>query len=383
MIYFDNAASTRPSDEVIENMAEIMRNFYANPAAQSSAGFESEKIIKASAKTLADIINARPEEIYFTSGGTEGDNWAFFGTAQGYKRDGKHIITTKVEHPAVISPAEKLEELGYEVTYLDTDEKGYIDIEELRSAIRKDTILVSVIFINNETGTIQDIETIGRTVKEANPKTLFHTDAVQAFGKIPIDVRKMNIDMLSMSAHKIHGPKGVGMFYIKNGLKVKPVIYGGGHQRGMRSGTENTAGASALALAAKHMYDNIQSNTKAALAVKKHLWEGISNSFDGVYINGDSIDKASPYVLNVAFTGLRSEVLLHALEDKDIYVSAGSACSSRKKQHSSVLSAMGIDEKRIIGSVRFSFTGENTVDEAEICLEALKKTVPLLRKYNK
>ena len=261
MIYFDNAASTRPSEEVIENMAEMMRKRYANPAAQSSAGFESEKIIRSAAKTLADIINARPDEIYFTSGGTEGDNWALFGTAEGYKRDGKHIITTKTEHPAVTATAERLEELGCEVTYLDTDEKGYIDIEELKSAIRSDTILVSVIFINNETGTIQDIETIGKAIKEKNPKTLFHTDAVQAFGKIPIDVKKMNIDMLSMSAHKIHGPKGVGMFYLKNGLKVKPLIYGGGHQRGMRSGTENTAGASALALAAKNMYANIRAST--------------------------------------------------------------------------------------------------------------------------
>ena len=193
----------------------------------------------------------------------------------------------------------------------------------------------------------------------------------------------MNIDMLSMSAHKIHGPKGVGMFYLKNGLKVKPLIYGGGHQRGMRSGTENTAGASALALAAKNMYANIRANTERAFEVKKCLWEGIRDSFDGVYINGEDLDKASPFVLNVGFTGLRSEVLLHALEDKDIFVSAGSACSSKKKHHSSVLSAMGLDEKRIIGAVRFSFTGENTVEEARQCLEVLKKTVPLLRKYNK
>lgn len=383
MIYFDNAASTRPAEEVIEKMAQSLRENYANPSAQSIVGFNCEKIIKSAAKTLADIINAKAEEIYFTSGGTEGDNWAIFGTAEGYRRSGKHIITTKVEHAGITSACERLERLGYELTYLDVDEKGYISLEELSSAIRKDTILVSIIFINNETGTVQHIEEIGRLIKEKNPETLFHTDAVQAFGKIKIDVKKMNIDMLSVSGHKIHAPKGIGLFYMKNGLKVKPIIYGGGHQRGQRSGTENTAGCEALAIAAKKMYDNLEENTKRVKAVKERLWKGISESLENVYINGDDIEKASPFVLNVAFLGLRSEVLLHALEDKEIYVSAGSACNSKKKVQSSVLGAMGYDDKRITGSLRFSFSEENTVEEADECVKVLKQIVPILRKYNK
>lgn len=383
MIYFDNAASTRPADEVIEKMAESLKKYYANPSAQSVVGFNCEKIIKAAAKELAGIINAKADEIYFTSGGTEGDNWALFGTAEGYVRSGKHIITTKTEHAGVYVPCEKLEKMGYEVTYLNVDEKGYISLEELEEAVRKDTILVSIILVNNETGTIQDIEKISKIIKAKNPETLLHTDAVQAFGKIRIDVKKMGIDMLSVSGHKIHAPKGVGMFYMRNGLKVKPLILGGGHQRGQRSGTENTAGCEALATAAKLMCGNIEENNSRVLEVKSRLWEGIKENLPDVYINGDELDKASPFVLNVAFMGLRSEVLLHALEDKEIYVSAGSACNSKKKVHSSVLSAMGFEEKRIIGSVRFSFSEENTVEEADECVKVLKQIVPMLRRYNK
>ncbi len=383
MIYFDNAASTKPAEAVIEKITESLRNYYANPSAQSSAGFECEKLIRNAAKTMADLINAKPDEIYFTSGGTEGDNWAIFGTAEGYARSGKHIITTSFEHAGVTAPCERLEKMGYEITYLKVDEKGYIDLNELENAIREDTILVSIIFINNEVGTIQDMEKIGKIIKAKNPETLFHTDAVQAFGKVKIDVKKMNIDMLSMSGHKIHAPKGVGMFYMKNGLKVKPLIYGGGHQKGQRSGTENTAGCEALALAAKIMYDNLEANTKQVYEVKKRLWEGIKNSLPDVYINGDDLDNASPFVIDVAFMGLRSEVLLHALEDKKIFVSAGSACNSKKKIQSTVLGAMGFDEKRIIGSVRFSFCEENTVEEADECVEALKQLVPMLRRFNK
>ncbi len=383
MIYFDNAASTKPAEKVIEVMVESMRTLYANPSAQTIVGFNAEKRIKEARKVFADIINSKDDEIYFTSGGTEGDNWALFGTAEGYNRSGKHIITTTIEHPGINSPCEKLEKMGYEITYLKVDEKGYIDLEELKNAIRKDTILVSIIFVNNEVGTIQDMEAIGRLIKEANPETLFHTDAVQAFGKVKIDVKKMNIDMLSISGHKFHAPKGIGMFYMKNGLKVKPVILGGGHQKGQRSGTENAAGCEAISVAARLMYDNFESNRQAVYAVKERLWSNIKESIPDVYINGDDLDKASPYVLDVAFMGLRSEVLLHALEDKGIYVSAGSACNSKKKVQSSVLGAMGLDEKRILGSIRFSFAEDNTVEEADECAEVLKKLVPMLRRFNK
>ena len=384
MIYFDNAASTRALPEVAEKFTEVLLNTYANPSSGSRLGMEAEHVIKESAQTLARLINAQShQEIFFTSGGTESNNIAVFGTVKGYHRSGKHIITTQIEHPAIALPFKALEEEGYEVQFLPVDEKGYISIEELKNAIRSDTILVSTILINNEIGTVQDVESIGKTIKNANPNTLYHVDAVQAFGKYKIDVRKCNIDMLSASGHKFNAPKGLGFLYIKAGLKVKPIIFGGGQQKGIRAGTENAAGAAAIALAAEESYKNLTESTQKVMEIKKYLAEGILNGIEDTFINGEDIDKASPYVLNVAFKNLRSPVLLNALEDKGIFVSAGSACNSKKKVQSSVLGALGRLEDDIIGSVRFSFTRFNTIDEADICLEALKELVPMLRRFNR
>ena len=384
MIYFDNAASTRALPEVAEKFTEVLLNTYANPSSGSKLGMEAEHVIKESAQTLARIINAQShEEIFFTSGGTESNNMAVFGTAKGYHRSGKHIITTQIEHPAIALPFKALEEEGYEVQFLPVDEKGYVNIEELKNAIRTDTILVSTILINNEIGTVQDVESIGKTIKNANPNTLYHVDGVQAFGKYKIDVRKCNIDMLSASGHKFNAPKGLGFLYIKSGLKVKPIMFGGGQQKGMRAGTENAAGAAAIALAAEESYKNLTESTKKVMEIKKHLAEGILNGIEDTFINGENMDKASPYVLNIAFKNLRSPVLLNALEDKGIFVSAGSACNSKKKVQSSVLGAIGMKEEDIVGSVRFSFTRFNTMEEADICLEALKEIVPMLRRFNR
>ena len=381
MIYFDNAATTRAADEVAERVRYMLLENFGNPSAQSMMGVRAENELNDARKIMAKSINALPEEIYFTSGGTEDDNWAIFGTAEGYKRSGKHMITTSIEHPAVSEPMERLRQKGWEVTVLDVDKNGYIDLDALRDSIRDDTVLVSTILINNEVGTIQDASAVGKLIKEKNPNTLFHADAVQAFGKYPIDVRKMGIDMLSMSGHKIHGPKGVGFFYMKKGLKVRPIIYGGGQERGQRSATENTPGIVGLAKAVELAMENMDASHEKVMEVKRTLAEGILRDIPKTHINGPSIEEASPYVLNVSFNGLRSEVLLHALEEKEVYVSAGSACSSKKKGGSHVLRSLGLSEERIEGAIRFSFCRYNTVDEAAACLEILKEKTAFLRKY--
>ena len=381
MIYFDNAATTRAADEVAERVRYMLLENFGNPSAQSMMGVRAENELNDARKIMAKSINALPEEIYFTSGGTEDDNWAIFGTAEGYKRSGKHIITTSIEHPAVSEPMERLRQKGWDITVLDVDKNGYIDLDALRDSIRDDTVLVSIILVNNEVGTIQDASAVGKLIKERNHNTLFHVDAVQAFGKYPIDVRKMGIDMLSMSGHKIHGPKGVGFFYMKKGLKVRPIIYGGGQERGQRSATENTPGIAGLAKAVELAMENMDASHEKVMEVKRTLAEGILRDIPKTHINGPSIEEASPYVLNVSFNGLRSEVLLHALEEKEIYVSAGSACSSKKKGGSHVLRSLGLSEERIEGAIRFSFCRYNTVEEAAACLEILKEKTAFLRKY--
>ena len=382
MIYFDNAATTRALPAVAEKMSMMLCEQYGNPASVSAMGLGVEKEIRNAAEIIARGIRAKSEEIFFTSGGTEGDNWAIYGTAEGYRRDGQHFITTQIEHPAVKNPMKKLEEQGCEVTWLSVDRKGHISLEELADAIRPDTVLVSIILVNNETGTIQDAAAIGKLIKEKNPKCLFHVDAVQAFGKYPIDVEKMKIDMLTMSGHKIHGPKGVGMLYMRKGLKVKPLMLGGGQQKGQRPGTENAPGAAALGVACDEAFKAMKDSIEHIREVKKALLDGILAMPD-TQLNGDSLEEASPYVLNVTFKGLRSEVLLHAMESKGIVVSAGSACDSRKKIGSPVLTAMGLPFEEIEGAVRFSFCRYNTVEEAEECLKALNELVPFFRKYNR
>ena len=381
MIYFDNAATTRALDEVADKVKYMLLENFGNPSSQNMAGVNAENEVIKARKIIAASINAEPDEIYFTSGGTESDNWAIFGTAKGYIRSGKHMITTAIEHPAVLQPMRELEKNGWDITILGVDEKGYINIDELKAAIREDTVLVSTILINNETGTIQNAEEISKAIKSVNPHTLYHVDAVQAYGKYPINVKKMGIDMLSVSGHKVHGPKGVGFFYMKKGLKVKPIIFGGGHERGQRSGTENTPSIVGLAEAVKIDMAEMDKAVEHVKLVKKTLAEGILNSIPMTYINGPSIEEGSPYVLNIGFEGLRSEVLLHSLEEKEIYVSAGSACNSKKKGASTVLSALGIDEKRIEGAIRFSFCRYNTVEEAEQCIEILKEKAAFLRQY--
>lgn len=382
-IYFDNAASTRPISEAVECMKEVMCQQYANPASVSAFGMKAEQIIIDSRKQLAAMIYGEADEIYFTSGGTESNNWAIKGITEGYARSGRHIITTSIEHPSVSEPIKHLEEMGWEVTRLSVDKDGYIYLDQLEEAIRKDTVLVSILHVNNEVGTIQPIEKIGKLIKMKNPSTVFHVDAVQGFGKMDISVKKSQIDLLTVSGHKFHSPKGLGFLYIKKGIRIKPLLLGGGQQQGLRSGTENAAGAAALCCAAKTIVSKMDYYSTHVLNIKRTLAEGVLTEIANTKLIGPPLSLASPYILNISFEGIRSEVLLHALEEEQIYVSAGSACSSRKKSGSQVLRAIGCTDKEIEGAIRFSFCPFNTVLEAGHCVKILKKVIPMLRKYNR
>ena len=383
MIYFDNAATTKPLENSIDIFKEFMIEKYFNPASVSKKGLEIEKCIKNASDEISNIINCNSEEIYFTSGGSEGNNWAIFGIAEAYKRNGNHIITTTIEHPSITEPLKTLEKKGYSVTYIPVDKKGYIDINILNDSIKNETILVSIMFANNEVGTIQNIEKIGKLIKSKNINTIFHTDAVQAFGKSNIDVKKMNIDILTVSGHKFHAPKGTGFNYIKNRIKIKPLIYGGGQQKNMRAGTENAFCALSLANSTKNCYKNLKENNEYIKKIKHNLLSGIYNNISDIYINGDNIENASPYILNISFKGIKSEVLLNSLESRNIYVSSGSACNNSKKSFSQVLLAMNLDKDYIDSSIRFSFSKFNTIEETEQCIKELCQIVPFLRKVQK
>ncbi|MEA4816163.1 MAG: cysteine desulfurase family protein [Lachnospiraceae bacterium] len=383
MIYFDNAAGGKAYEEVCALMADIMLNSYGNPASVSVFGMQADEKLKWARGIFAGILNCAPNEIFFTSGGTESDNWALLGTARAYKRSGNRIITSSVEHPAVLNTLDALKDEGFEVIKACTDERGYIEKSGLISAIDEKTTLVSLIHVNNETGTANDIYEMGFLIKEKNPNTLFHIDAVQGFGKYRIDVKAAKCDMLSLSAHKFHGPRGVGVLYIKNGLKTFPIIYGGGQQNGKRSGTENTAGAAGAALAAKMCYDKLDENFNRAMSVKKRLYNGIMSLVPNVFLNGEDIEAASPYVLNLSFPGLKSQVLMQALEQEGIIVSKGSACGSRKISYSSVLKEMGLSAERLDSAIRFSFSELNTIEEADFAVSAVGRIVPVLRKYGR
>lgn len=379
-IYLDNAATTQTSEEAAKKALYIMTQCYGNPSSMHKFGFEAEKEISNCAQIISNSINSSTDEIYFTSGGTESNNIAIFGTALGYYRSGKHIVTTKIEHPAVLQPFKFLEQRGFEVTYLDVNSDGMVDNVELKNSVREDTILVSIMHVNNEMGALQDIESIGKIIKKSNPNTLFHVDAVQSFGKYNISVNKYNIDIMSMSGHKLHSPKGVGAVYIKKNLKVKPIIYGGGQQKNMRSGTENVSGIAAFAVATERAYQNMDSNYLHVKNLKHKLAYGILNQIDGTSMNGN-FKNSSPYILNISFEGIKSEVLLHSLEIRGISVSSGSACSSNRKQLSSTLQAIGTEN--IEGAIRFSFSNYNTDEQIEFCINSLKEEIYKLRRFKR
>lgn len=381
-VYLDNSATTRCLPNVAALMTKIMCEDYGNPSSMHRKGVESEKYIRYAKETIAKLLKVQEKEIIFTSGGTESDNMALIGAAYANHRAGRHIITTRIEHPAVLQTCAYLEEQGFQVTYLPVDRNGAVNLYDLEKAMTRGTILVSIMHVNNEIGTIEPIEQAGELIKRLNPNTLFHVDAVQSFGKFAIYPKRMHIDMLSVSAHKIHGPKGVGFLYVNEKAKVRPIIFGGGQQKGMRSGTENVPGIAGMALAAEEAYSDLEGKRNYLYALKDRFTDGLAG-LDGIRINGPLGRDGAPNVVSVSIQGVRSEVMLHALEDKGIYVSAGSACSSNKPSASATLKAIGVEKQYLDSTIRFSMSVLNTEEDMDYTLRALKELVPMLRRYTR
>ncbi len=376
MIYMDNAATTKTAPEVVEAMLPYFTENYGNASTIYSLGSASKKAINESRRTIADILGAKPEEIYFTAGGSEADNWALKATAEAYRGKGKHIITSRIEHHAILHTCKYLEKQGFEVTYLDVDQDGLVKLEELKAAIRPDTILISIMFANNEIGTIEPIAEIGAIAKEHD--ILFHTDAVQAFGQIPINVDELHIDMLSASGHKFNGPKGTGFLYIRTGVKIASFIHGGAQERNRRAGTENVPGivglGAAAARAAKTMNERMEKETK----VRDHLIGRIEAEIPYCRLNGHRT-KRLPGNVNFSFLFIEGESMLIMLDMKGICGSSGSACTSGSLDPSHVLLAIGLKHEEAHGSLRLSLSEENTIEEADTVVEELKKIVARLR----
>ncbi len=428
-IYFDNSATTRCLKSVCEVMEHAFFQEYGNPSSLHHKGLAAERCVQEAAERMAKTLKVSPKELIFTSGGTEADNLAILGAAWANQRAGKHLITTRIEHPAVAEPMRYLEGQGFRVTWLDVDAKGRISLEQLQEAVGPETILVSIMQVNNEIGTVEPVEEAARIIKAKNANTLFHVDAIQSYGKLRILPRKMGVDLLSVSGHKIHGPKGVGMLYVKEKTKLAPIVFGGGHQRGLRSGTENVPGIAGLGQAAVEAYENFEEKRAHLSALREAFLAGLSE-FEWAHVNGfgsclqhtglkderadgehseaawddragrenASVSSeradgehseaawdglAAPHIVSVSFDGVRSEVLLHALEDREIYVSAGSACSSHKPAVSATLKSIGLGRKALESTLRFSFGIENTKEEVSVCLKALKELVPMLARYTR
>ena len=380
--YFDNSATTKVLDSVRDIVVKTMTEDYGNPAAKHRKGMEAEQYIRDARKIIADTMKVQEKEILFTSGGSESNNMALIGTAWANQRAGKHIISTSIEHPSVYNPLGVLEELGFEVTILPVDHDGHISLKELEEAIRPDTILVSTMYVNNEVGAVEPVEEISKIIKAKNPSTLYHVDAIQAYGKYVIRPKKQGIDLLSVSSHKIHGPKGVGFLYIRNGVKIKPIIYGGGQQAGLRSGTENVPGVAGFGAAAKEMYTNHAEKIQKLIELKDYMTDRLGE-IEGTVINSKKGEASAPQIVSVSFEGVRSEVLLHALEDKGVYVSSGSACSSNHPGISGTLKGIGVAQKLLDSTIRMSFGMFNTKEEVDYTIDVLKELVPVLRRYQR
>ncbi|MCI8466171.1 MAG: cysteine desulfurase [Lachnospiraceae bacterium] len=379
--YLDNSATTKVFESVKDLVIKTMTEDFGNPSSLHNKGVEAEAYVKAAAEAVARTLKADPSEIIFTSGGTESNNMAIIGAARANRRAGKHIITSTIEHPSVYNVFGYLEEEeGFSVDYIPVDEYGRLRQDVLLSAIREDTILVSVMYVNNEIGSVNPIGEIGAKIKEKNSRTLFHVDAIQAYGKYRIYPRREQIDLLSASGHKIHGPKGVGFLYVKSGTKLLPVVYGGGQQKGMRSGTHNVPGIAGMGEAAREIYENHEEKIKTMYRRKKLFVELVS-SLAGTKINGLSGEESAPHVVSVSFEGIKSEVLLHALEERGICVSSGSACSSNHPAVSGTLNGIGVKRELLDATLRFSFSVFTTEEEIRYCAEVLEELLPVLRRY--
>lgn len=381
-VYLDNSATTRCSERAKDLMVKVLMEDYGNPSSLHMKGVEAENYIKEAKKKIAKTLKVDEKEILFTSGGTESNNTALIGAALANKRAGNHIITTSIEHASVSAVTGYLEELGFRVTYLKVDADGIISLDELREAVCEDTILVSMMMVNNEIGAVEPIEEAIKVIKEKNPNTLVHVDAIQAYGKYRIFPKKLGIDMLSVSGHKIHAPKGTGFLFIKDKTKVKPLIYGGGQQKGMRSGTENVPGVAALGEAAEEIYENFEEKIDHLYQIKQRFVECVLK-IEGVSVNGKTGRDSAPQIVSVSIDGVRSEVMLHTLEDRKIYVSAGSACSSNKPSVSHTLTNIGLKGSLLDSTIRFSFSVHTTEEEIDYALEVMNEVVPKLRRYTR
>lgn len=380
--YLDNSATTRCSDTVKDLVVNMLVNDYGNASSMHMKGVEAERYVKEASSRIARTMKCSEKEIIFTSGGTESNNMALMGAAMANKRAGMHLITTSVEHPSVRNVMLWLEEQGFRITYLRVDKNGIIDLDQLREEVHDDTILVSLMMVNNEIGAVEPIEKAARIIHEKNPKTLIHVDAIQAYGKFRIIPKRLGIDMLSASGHKIHGPKGIGFLYVKEKTKIRPVVFGGGQQNGMRSGTLNTPGIAGLGLAAEEAYKDFDKKIEHLYQLREAFETGV-RKIENIRVNGLPGRESAPQIVSVSFEGVRSEVLLHALEEYQIYVSAGSACSSNHPSVSSTLQSIGLPKKLQESTIRFSFSVHTQMEEIDYTLEVLSKLVPMLRRYQR
>lgn len=384
--YLDNSATTRCSDRACQLMVDLLTKDYGNPSSLHMKGIEAERFVETAKKKIAKTLRVSEKEIIFTSGGTESNNLAIIGAAMANRRAGNHIITTSIEHASVENPMEFLKEQGFDITYLSVDENGIISLEELEEAVTEQTILVSMMQVNNEIGAIEPVAEAAELIKKKNPATLIHVDAIQSYGKMYIYPKKLGIDMLSVSGHKIHGPKGSGFLWVKEKTKLKPLILGGGQQKGMRSGTENVPAIAGLGEAAEEIYENLDEKRAHLYGLKQRFINGIER-LEGTHVNGKTGEDSAPHIVSVSFEGIRSEVLLHSLEDRGIYVSSGSACSSNnhagKQKGSRTLRNIHLKENLLDSTLRFSFSVHTTEEEIDYALEVLGELLPVLKKYTR
>lgn len=378
--YLDNSATTRCLEQVTDLMVRVMREDYGNPSSLHRKGLEAERYLRAAREIFAGSLKVNEREIYFTSGGTESNNLAILGAASANQRTGKHLITTSIEHPSVQNTMNHLENQGFRVTCLPVDRTGVVSLDALREALCEETILVSVMHVNNEIGSVQPLEEISGILKERKRKPLLHVDAIQSYGKYRIHPKKIGIDLLSVSGHKIHGPKGTGVLYVNEKARIRPVIFGGDQQKGLRSGTENVPGIAGIAEAAKICYEGLDEKIDRMYQLKERFVSGI-RAMDGTMVNGPEGRAGAPHIVSVSFEGIRSEVLLHALEEQGIYVSAGSACSSNKPAVSRTLKSIGMKKELLGSTLRFSFSFETKEEEIDHCLRELERLLPMLRRY--
>lgn len=392
-VYLDNSATTKVTEKVRDQVMKVLYEDYGNPSSMHRIGINAENYMKESAQIIANCLKVESKEIVFTSGGTESNNLALIGTALANKRRGKHIITTRIEHPSVHQPLCFLEENGFRIDFAPVDETGKLMKEKLYDLIQEDTLLVSIMYVNNEIGAVQDVKEIAEGIKSRKKDVIFHVDAVQAFGKYRIYPKREGIDLLTISGHKIHGPKGSGALYINDKIRINPVVFGGGHQRGMRSGTENVPAIAGLGQAVAELYTEFEAKMDRMYDLKQKFIKELT-TIDGVTVNGlpkeitgeyelELIRQTAPHIISANFEGIRSEVLLHALEDKGVYVSAGSACSSHHPQPSVTLSAIGLPKLLMESTLRISMSDQTSEEEVDYALAQIKEIVPILRRYTR